>query len=294
MGFFDDVDLNTVDSKKKMGTAEQAGMDSENILDDLLVPDMDEENSDEEDMDEAFSEMPADYAEDVDDHEGSIENEPVCEPVKESVKEEQELPRKEQIANEPKIFPQESKTKMVEKSNAAVKSGHASMGHNVILEGTVISGSIKSNASIDVYGDIEGSVESKEDVFVGEQGSVKETVIAEGAVTISGTVENGVQAGNNLTFKNCKVRGDVSGKDIAFEETSIVIGDVKASGNISVTGAIKGNIDAKGNVTVKESAIIQGNIKSAVISIAPGAAIDGTCTQEYAKVKPADFFANIE
>lgn len=294
MGFFDDVDLNTVDSKKKMGTAEQAGMDSENILDDLLVPDMDEENSDEEDMDEAFSEMPADYAEDVDDHEGSIENEPVCEPVKESVKEEQELPRKEQIANEPKVFPQESKTKMVEKSNAAVKSGHASMGHNVILEGTVISGSIKSNASIDVYGDIEGSVESKEDVFVGEQGSVKETVIAEGAVTISGTVENGVQAGNNLTFKNCKVRGDVSGKDIAFEETSIVIGDVKASGNISVTGAIKGNIDAKGNVTVKESAIIQGNIKSAVISIAPGAAIDGTCTQEYAKVKPADFFANIE
>ena len=145
-----------------------------------------------------------------------------------------------------------------------------------------------------MYGDIEGSVESKEDVFVGEQGSVKETVIAEGAVTISGTVENGVQAGNNLTFKNCKVRGDVSGKDIAFEETSIVIGDVKASGNISVTGAIKGNIDAKGNVTVKESAIIQGNIKSAVISIAPGAAIDGTCTQEYAKVKPADFFANIE
>lgn len=294
MGFFDDVDLNTVDSKKKMGTAEQAGMDSENILDDLLVPDMDEENSDEEDMDEAFSEMPADYAEDVDDHEGSIENEPVCEPVKESVKEEQELPRKEQIANEPKVFPQESKTKMVEKSNAAVKSGHASMGHNVILEGTVISGSIKSNASIDVYGDIEGSVESKEDVFVGEQGSVKETVVAEGTVTISGTVENGVQAGNNLTFKNCKVRGDVSGKDIAFEETSIVIGDVKASGNISVTGAIKGNIDAKGNVTVKESAIIQGNIKSAVISIAPGAAIDGTCTQEYAKVKPADFFANIE
>lgn len=294
MGFFDDVDLNTVDSKKKMGTTEQAGMDSENILDDLLVPDMDEENSDEEDMDEAFSEMPADYAEDVDDHEGSIENEPVCEPVKESVKEEQELPRKEQIANEPKIFPQESKTKMVEKSNAAVKSGHASMGHNVILEGTVISGSIKSNASIDVYGDIEGSVESKEDVFVGEQGSVKETVIAEGTVTICGTVENGVQAGNNLTFKNCKVRGDVSGKDIAFEETSIVIGDVKASGNISVTGAIKGNIDAKGSVTVKESAIIQGNIKSAVISIAPGAAIDGTCTQEYAKVKPADFFANIE
>lgn len=294
MGFFDDVDLNTVDSKKRMGTTEQAGMDSENILDDLLVPDMDEENSDEEDMDEAFSEMPADYAEDVDDHEGSIENEPVCEPVKESVKEEQELPRKEQIANEPKVFPQESKTKMVEKSNAAVKSGHASMGHNVILEGTVISGSIKSNASIDVYGDIEGSVESKEDVFIGEQGSVKETVVAEGTVTICGTVENGVQAGNNLTFKNCKVRGDVSGKDIAFEETSIVIGDVKASGNISVTGAIKGNIDAKGSVTVKESAIIQGNIKSAVISIAPGAAIDGTCTQEYAKVKPADFFANIE
>lgn len=294
MGFFDDVDLNTVDSKKKAGIAEQGGMDSENILDDLLVPDMDEEDSGEEDIDEAFSEMPADYAEDVDDHEGSIENEPVCEPVKESIKEKQELPRKEQLASEPKVFPQENKTKMVEKSNVtANRSEHASMEHNVILEGTVISGSIKSNASIDVYGDIEGSVESKEDVFVGEQGSVKETVVAEGTVTICGTVENGVQAGNDLTFKNCKVRGDVSGKDIAFEEGSIVIGNVNASGNISVTGAIKGNIDAKGNVTVKESAIIQGNIKSAVISIAPGAAIDGTCTQEYAKVKPADFFANM-
>lgn len=313
MGFFSDVDIESVNSKKKDQMEEDTT--TENLLDDLMPSDEEEADDSLDDMDDMFPEMPASYDDEedsieIDDSQDEddlvtepIENEPVYErliPKKEVVKSKEDIQsEKKKIAKTPAPKmeavpkPSEIDKSSLEKEEKITNRGNDSVDHNVILSGTTVMGDIISSSPLDIYGNVNGNVESTESIFIGENSSVKGSITTHKSATIYGDVGNNIVA-NEVSVNACKIRGSITAKDIHLEKDSIVIGDIESSGNVIVTGAVKGNIDSKEKVEVAETAIIQGNIKSAIISIAPGAAIDGTCTQEYAKIKPADFFADIE
>lgn len=314
MGFFDDVDIESVNKKKSTVANKDEETDSlvaDNLLDDLMPTDEEDtddivEDVEDGDMDDMFPEMPVEYdeSEDDDDMENitePIENEPVYETPKNQkpqIKSEtkpEPLAKKDQDKKSRECTPvQIPKENALVKNNAMLNDANShSNNRNVILEGTVILGSIQSAAPIDIYGQVDGSVESTEDILIGDSSSVNGSIKTQKNAVINGDVGNNIVA-NNVAISKCKIKGNITAQNINLEENSIVIGNVSSSGNVIVHGAVKGDIDAKEKVEVSETAIIQGNIKSAIISIAPGAAIDGTCTQEYAKIKPADFFADIE
>ena len=311
MGFFSDVDIESVDSKKK----NQEELEAENLLDDLLPSDEEEIDYSLDDMDDMFPEMPASYDDEedsieIDDSQDKenlvtepIENEPVYErlvPKKEVPKSKEDVPpEKKKISKSPAPKIDSIQTQLeanktsLENKEKVTNRDNNSAEHNVILDGTTITGDIISSSPLDIYGNVNGDVKSTEDIFIGEDSSVKGSITTQKNATIYGDVGNNIVA-NEVSVNACKIRGSITAKDIHLEKDSIVIGDIISSGNVFVTGAVKGDIDSKEKVEVAETAIIQGDIKSAIISIAPGAAIDGTCTQEYAKIKPADFFADIE
>lgn len=314
MGFFDDVDIESVNKKKSTMANKDEETDSlvaDNLLDDLMPTDEEDtddvvEDVEDDDMDDMFPEMPVEYDESEDDDDVEnitepIENEPVYETPKNQkpqIKSEtkpEPLAKKDQDKKSRECTPvQTPKENALVKNNAMLNDANShSNNRNVILEGTVILGSIQSAAPIDIYGQVDGSVESTEDILIGDSSSVNGSIKTQKNAVINGDVGSNIVA-NNVTISKCKVKGDITVQNINLEENSIIIGNISSSGNVIVHGAVKGDIDAKEKVEVSETAIIQGNIKSAIISIAPGAAIDGTCTQEYAKVKPADFFADIE
>lgn len=314
MGFFDDVDIESVNKKKSTVANKDEETDSlvaDNLLDDLMPTDEEDtddvvEDVEDDDMDDMFPEMPVEYDESEDDDDVEnitepIENEPVYETPKNQkpqIKSEtkpEPLAKKDQDKKSREYTPvQTPKENALVKNNAMLNDANShSNNRNVILEGTVILGSIQSAAPIDIYGQVDGSVESTEDILIGDSSSVNGSIKTQKNAVINGDVGSNIVA-NNVTISKCKVKGDITAQNINLVENSIIIGNISSSGNVIVHGAVKGDIDAKEKVEVSETAIIQGNIKSAIISIAPGAAIDGTCTQEYAKVKPADFFADIE
>ena len=310
MGFFDDVDIESVNKKKNAEVNEDEKAESlstDNLLDDLMPTDEEDaedniEDAEDDDMDDMFPEMPVEYDDSADDDDMDnitepIENEPVYETPKspksqtESDTKTEPLVKKDQGRKSGEQFPIQKPKEKVPVRNSVTNVNNNS--RNVILDGTTIFGSIQSVSPLDIYGHVDGSVESTEDILIGETASVSDFVTTQKNAVINGDIGNNIIA-NSVSVSKCKVKGNIMAHEIELKENSIVIGNVSSSGNVIIHGAVKGDIDAKEKVEVSETAIIQGNIKSAIISIAPGAAIDGTCTQEYAKVKPSDFFADIE
>lgn len=282
MGFFDDVDIESV---KKQSTKTVPQNESAEI----------EEGETSQDESDMLSDLLNDgLSEEYDDESENVYS---SDPIP-SVEEKEEKTMK---TDEKKDFAKKdakvTKSQTVEKTTTSysVPKKSPSDKKNVIVEGTVLSGDISSEAPIDIYGAVNGSVKSRETVYIGKSGSVSGFVEANGDVYAYGTIGSGIKAGESgdITICDCKIKGPIEGKNIDIQKDAVVIGNVFSIGNTTITGAVKGDIESRSHVNVKNTAIIQGNIKSSTISIEPGAALDGTCTQEYAKVKPADFFADM-
>ncbi len=282
MGFFDDVDIESV---KKQPTKTVPQNESAEIEEDATPQDESDMLSDL--LNDGLSEEYDDESENV------YSSDPIP-----SAEEKEEEPMKTDEKNDPvKKDAKASKPQVAEKTTTSYSDSKKSPSDkkNIIVEGTVLSGDISSEAPIDIYGTINGSVKSSKTVYVGESGSVSGFVEANGDVCVYGTIGSGIKAGESgdITVCDCKIKGSIEGKNIDIQKDAVVIGNVFSIGNTTITGAVKGDIESRSHVNVKNTAIIQGNIKSSTISIEPGAALDGTCTQEYAKVKPADFFADM-
>lgn len=285
MGFFDDVDIESVkkQSTKTVPQNESAEIeegetpqDESDMLSDLLNDGLSEEHDDES--------------------ENVYSSDPI--PSAEEAEEKEEKPMKTDEKNDSvKKDTKATKSQTAEKTTTSCSDPKKSPSDkkNVIVEGTALSGDISSEAPIDIYGAVNGSVKSRETVYIGKSGSVSGFVEANGDVYAYGTIGSGIKAGESgdITICDCKIKGPIEGKNIDIQKDAVVIGNVFSIGNTTITGAVKGDIESRSHVNVKNTAIIQGNIKSSTISIEPGAALDGTCTQEYAKVKPADFFADM-
>ena len=126
----------------------------------------------------------------------------------------------------------------------------------VISKGTVITGDIKSDSDIEMYGSVTGNITTS------------------GKVKINGRQSGDVQgAGVDLT--DCAVKGNVSASDaVLVDSSSVIVGNIKC-GALTFDGKIKGNIHVMGNVNCQGNAVILGDVTSTTITVESGARLQG-------------------
>ncbi len=97
-------------------------------------------------------------------------------------------------------------------------------------------------------------------------------------------VEHGlVVNGDILGEDSVVVKGIVAGSiflqhaDLSIEETGYVEGEIRAE-NVKIVGEVQGNITAEGLLELKPTAKIQGNIRTAKLSMAEQAFFKGQLT----------------
>lgn len=126
----------------------------------------------------------------------------------------------------------------------------------VVSKDTVITGDIKSDGSIEMYGTVTGSIHTT------------------GKVKINGKMMNDVQ-GLDVDLLESTVRGNVSASGtITVDSGSVVVGDIKC-GDLVFGGKLKGNIHVMGNVSCKSSAVVLGDIVSTTLTVENGASLQG-------------------
>lgn len=263
MGFFEDVDVTGVDEDKS--SIKEAKKDS-NEATVSMSPD--------ELLDEAFEEMM---------------------PLNEEA--EKPLNKRDSSVDKPNLSVEQNKSKPPVQKSTPVKenvkkSNCDSACETFISKDTVIDGSIKCE-SICIAGTVTGEVCSKGNIDVIDTAVIKGGANSESSITVSGTLKGKVKAESVVIDSGRILNGDLNAGSVLVQESAIVIAPITAQ-TLEVAGAVKGDIDVKDKVILRPTAIIQGNITSASISIEDGASIDGTCTQTYAKIKPSDFFSNID
>ncbi len=161
------------------------------------------------------------------------------------------------------------------------KSTKQESGYNVenadsettyITKGTVISGNLETDGSIDIIGTVNGDINCK------------------GKVVVGGSVSGSVTAGE-LYCNSAKIEGDIkSYGSIKIGVGSMIIGNMEGESAV-IAGAVNGDIDVKGPVIVDSTAVIMGNIKSRSVQINNGAVIEGFCSQSYSDIDVKSFFA---
>lgn len=141
-----------------------------------------------------------------------------------------------------------------------------------ITKGTVISGNIDTDGSIDVIGAVEGDMNCK------------------GKVVVGGSIKGSVTAGE-LYCNSARIEGDIkSYGSVKVGVGSMIIGNIEGDSAV-IAGAVNGDIDVKGPVIVDSTAVIMGNIKSRSVQINNGAVIEGFCSQSYSDIDVKSFFA---
>lgn len=103
--------------------------------------------------------------------------------------------------------------------------------------------------------------QGENETIIGQSVKVDGDFISEGNVLVQGIVNGSL-----------KTRGD-----LRVENGSKIKADVEAA-NAVVSGQIKGNVTIQNNLELSSSAIIEGDIVAKVLSIEPGAILNGHCS----------------
>lgn len=141
----------------------------------------------------------------------------------------------------------------------------------VITEGTVITGSINTDCSMDIYGTVNG------DVF------------CEGKLSISGKVIGNSHA-TEVMINAHRVEGNIECQGVVkVGQNSVIIGDITAGAAV-IAGAVKGTLDVQGPVILDSTAVIKGNIKAKSVQLINGAVLEGFCSLEYANSNVDEIF----
>lgn len=98
------------------------------------------------------------------------------------------------------------------------KSNSNSAEHNVIAAGTIIKGDIITDGDFRIDGKIEGTIQSKGRIIVGNSGSILGTVKAEN-IDVMGYIEGTIVTNDTLTLKStAKVKGDIKTSILDIEQ----------------------------------------------------------------------------
>ncbi|MFT4143795.1 MAG: polymer-forming cytoskeletal protein [Mobilitalea sp.] len=297
MGFFKDFkeDLSQAvnellpddESAKKDTLVEEDSESEEQMVNTLDLNDI---STDEESDNEKMKEWLEEFAQDEDSLEDSfdykldeeealenvIENEEDLEGLIENEEEEEEdMDDNIDLELLEAMIENEEEAVVEEKEKVAPKVRTTSLVSDdevtVISKGTSINGSISSDGSLDIMGNVTGDVEclgklSITGKIIGNSSAAEvyvNTERLEGSITSEGTVKVGLG--------------------------TVIIGDILATSGV-IAGAVKGEIDINGPIVVDSTAIIKGNIKAKSVQINNGAVIEGFCSLSYSEVDVDNIF----
>ncbi|MDF1494106.1 bactofilin family protein [Caproiciproducens sp. CPB-2] len=126
----------------------------------------------------------------------------------------------------------------------------------VISKGTVITGDIKSEGNLEIYGTVTGGITTT------------------GNIKINGKQVGDIQ-GSGITLSACTVRGNVTAtEDMNIDSDSVVIGDIRTK-NLTINGRLQGNIQAKNSIICQSNAIVIGDLKAGTVTVNNGAKLQG-------------------
>ncbi|HLW07506.1 MAG TPA: polymer-forming cytoskeletal protein [Marinilabiliaceae bacterium] len=110
---------------------------------------------------------------------------------------------------------------------------------NMIGSGTKIVGDLHTNGDIRIDGNIDGNVNSKGKVVIGNNGYVKGEIICTNA-EISGSLDGKVTATELLSLKaSSKFNGEIKSGKLSIEPGAIFTGTCSMGANLNVSVPIK-------------------------------------------------------
>ncbi len=174
-------------------------------------------------------------------------------------------------------MPEEAyETEEYEPDEAAFEEGgEAKADVTVITKGTIINGSIISDGSLEVNGQVNGDIECL------------------GKLTILGNVTGDTSA-SEVYVNAPRVQGGIKSKgSVKVGVGTVVIGDISGTSSV-IAGAVKGNIDVTGPVIVDSTAVIKGDIKARAVQVNNGAVLEGFYSLGYSEVDIDSFFESEE
>ena len=129
--------------------------------------------------------------------------------------------------------------------------------------------------------------------YITKEAIVDGSLNCDGDIVIEGVVNGDITGSGSVKISSGKVKGNVKGSKIETMEAE-VIGDIEADGYLMVSGGmiqgsvtankadinglIKGNISTSDMLVIQHAASIEGDIKTASISVAQNAVINGKVT----------------
>ena len=135
----------------------------------------------------------------------------------------------------------------------------------VISKGTTINGSISSDGSLEIMGNITGDVECL------------------GKLSITGKIVGNSTAAE-VYVNTDRLEGSINSEgSVKVGLGTVVVGDIVATSGV-IAGAVKGEIDINGPIVIDSTAIIKGNIKAKSVQINNGAVVEGFCSLSYSDV----------
>jgi len=127
----------------------------------------------------------------------------------------------------------------------------------IIAEGTEISGEVKFASKAEVYGTINATVQSIDDIIAN-----------------TGEITGNVSA-KNIDMLDSKIKGDVAtAGDIRLNDRSVLTGGVSAN-RMDLRGQVVGDASVRRELNVHNTARLQGDIEAGSIAIGHGARIKG-------------------
>lgn len=155
---------------------------------------------------------------------------------------------------EPEVKAPERKPEPV--AAAAPVAMKPNYGKSVVATGTTFEGNITAHGDIEISGELKGNIYS------------------EGKVTIMSKINGNIKAATVAIF-GCEVGGDIQATGtVEMDAASAITGNISAN-NIICAGSVTGDLDIKDNLALSDTAVINGNIKMASMSVAKGARITG-------------------
>ena len=120
------------------------------------------------------------------------------------------------------------------------------------------------------------------------------TTIVGADTKIGGSIET-----DNAVAVAGAVNGDVTCGPLTLEADGQITGDVRACGDVVVSGTVTGNMNVDGKLTIAETGRVLGNVKANAVVIQDGGELCGRCSMGASKPsaresKPAEsFIANM-
>jgi cytoskeletal protein CcmA (bactofilin family) len=145
----------------------------------------------------------------------------------------------------------------IQAKKIASDSNDEEMNTAWVTKSTKVVGSITTDSSIVIAGEVQGDVVSTSSVI--------------GLGKIFGNVKC-----TNAELSGVYIEGYVTASEMLTVGTdSVIIGDLSANDGV-IAGKVKGNIDVKSDVQIASGAIILGDISASSINVERGAVIQGS------------------